>query len=315
MTYGTKLKIFGGVIGKSLIFGLSILFTGRIAQSSDVLDLLSMRFLVSTIFLLIFRVIGIIKVDFKDKNLKLLLLAAVLQPVIYYLAEATGIANSSTGVSGTMLSLISVAILIGERLILKYKFDAKTTLFVLIKVAGAIIISAAGVHSGSTSLLGIVFLLVTIVTDTLYVLYLKKLTLDFSPMEITYFTAILGAVVFNSANVIRHFYNNTITHYFDTLTVPENLIGLIYLGLGATIIAMSLTNYMMKHIKPSYMSAFGGLSTIITIAAGVIFNNEILGVYQIIGIVFLLTGAVGAAFVPQTNNVDSKQQIIETKEK
>ena len=302
MAYGKKLKILGAIIGKSLIFGLSILFTGKLARTSDVLDVLALRFLISAIFLLLFRQIGIIKVNYKNKNLKMLAFAAILEPLIYYSVETLGITYSSTTISGTILSLISAVIILGEFFILKYKFDIRTTGLVLLRIIGAIIISTAGVSSGTTTVIGIIFLLLTVFTDAAYVLFLKKLTADFAPIEIVFFTALIGAAVFNSANLARHIYNGSVVHYFDTLLIPENFAGLLYLGLGATIIAMFLTTYVMKHVKPSYMSAFGGLSTIITILSGVIVNKEIPDAYQIVGIILLLSGAVGASFLPESAN-------------
>ena len=50
------------------------------------------------------------------------------------------------------------------------------------------------------------------------------------------------------------------------------------------------------------MSVFGNLSTLITMIAGVIFLNESLSYYHIIGAVMIIAGIIGMNFMHKKNN-------------
>lgn len=85
MTNNTKKDLIIGslcAIGCEVLFGLSYLFTKEAGQTASALALLGWRFLVAALFLLILFVIGLIRVNFKGKSIKYVLLAAIFSPVL-----------------------------------------------------------------------------------------------------------------------------------------------------------------------------------------------------------------------------------------
>lgn len=104
MILKTKLMVYGAIIGKTVIFGVSILFTGMLTGNAGVIEVLALRFLVSMAFLLPFRLFGKVKINFKNKPIKYILTASLFEPILYYIAEALGIDNSTTSMSGIILA-------------------------------------------------------------------------------------------------------------------------------------------------------------------------------------------------------------------
>ena len=116
-------------------------------------------------------------------------------------------------------------------------------------------------------------------------------------MEITYFSCLLGMVVFNAVNIVRHLIKGDILEYFTPYLDLDNMIGFVFLAVISTIVATSMNNFSLSYMQVSTMSAFGGLSTIVTIAAGVLFAHEKLYTFHIIGLTLIIIRMVGVSVI------------------
>ncbi|MBQ7039805.1 MAG: EamA family transporter, partial [Clostridia bacterium] len=108
---------------------------------------------------------------------------------------------------------------------------------------------------------------------------------------------LLGMVAFNAVNVVRHLTMGSILTYFEPYFDLENMIGFLFLGVVSAVFATCLNSFALSKIKPSGMSAFGGISMLTTIAIGVIFNNEKLYLYHIIGLLLILVRMIGVSVI------------------
>ena len=107
----------------------------------------------------------------------------------------------------------------------------------------------------------------------------------------------LGALAFNSVNIIRHLIVGDILHYFDPFLNPDNFLGFFVLSIVSSIIAVMMNNFALSRIQISTMAAFGGLSTIVTIAIGMIFGSETLAFYHYVGLPFIFLRMVGVSAI------------------
>ena len=84
------------ILLKCVIYGSTIFFTSQLTENVDVLDLLSLRFLISFAVLWLMKMMRVFKInvgirDFFDKKsekrpfMKNILLAALFEPVLYML--------------------------------------------------------------------------------------------------------------------------------------------------------------------------------------------------------------------------------------
>jgi drug/metabolite transporter (DMT)-like permease len=215
--------------------------------------------------------------------------------------EAMGISMSTNIITGVILSLAPVSAVICETLILKERSTWLQKIFLGIGIVGvvyiAVMTNTAGSEDSKNSWWGILFLLLAVVSGSLFVTFSRKSSKHFNAMEVTYISAMLGAVAFNAVNVVRHLINGSILHYFDPFFNPENLLGFLVLGVVSTIIATGMNNFALGHMQISTMSAFSGLSTLVTIAVGVIFNHEPLYYFHWIGLVLIVTRMVGVSVI------------------
>ena len=293
---------------KYVIYGTSVFFISELESSTSVLDVLALRFLMSFVFLWLLKMTGIIKIkigvkDFFVKNdrtpfIKSLFLAAMFEPVLYMFFETMGISMTTNITTAVILSLMPIVSCIVEAVILKEKNSLLQKFFLGLGIVGVIYIAAkTDTGSGENSIIGIIFLLLTIISGALFLAFSRKSSSAFAPMEITYISAILGAVIFNAVNIVNHIIRGDILHYFDPYFNVDNLIGFIVLGIVSTVIATGMNNYCMSKMQVSTMAAFSGVSTVVTIIVGVIFGNEQLYYYHYIGLSLILIRMIGVSVI------------------
>lgn len=298
---------------KNVIYGLSVFFTGTLLETTDTLDVLALRFLLSFVVFEILKQTKILKINIgikdylgkteRSKFIKPLIFAALFEPVLYMAFETLGISMSTGVMTGVILSLMPISCVICESILLKEKTSVLEKIFLLIGIAGVMYISINTSSSdGKNSLLGIAFLLLAVVSGALYMVFSRKASGKFASMEITYFASFIGMIVFNAVNIVRHIIVGDIMNYFAPYMSAENMVGFLFLSVISTILATGMNNFSLSKIKVSTMSAFSGISTLVTIASGVLLNNEVLYTYHYIGISLIIIRMLGVCYLAYDKN-------------
>ena len=293
---------------KNAVYGTTVFFTAELTQSTDVLDVLALRFLMSAIVFWILKMTRVCKIgvgvkDFFRKGerrsaLKIVLLTALFEPVLYMFFETMGVSMSSNITAGVILSLSAVTSCIFEMIFLKESSTTMQKIFLGLGIFGAIYIAVnTDTSTGKDSLLGILFLILTVISGSLFSVFSRKSSRSFGAMEVTYVSCMLGAVVFNVVNVVRHLFVGDILHYFDPYFDWNNLVGFAFLAIHSTIVATGMNNFALGRMQSSTMAAFGGISTFVTIGVGMALGGETLETYHIIGLVFILARMIGVSYI------------------
>ena len=308
---------------KDVIYGLSVFFTGGLTESVDVMDVLALRFLMSFALFFLLKTFRVIKVNVhvgdlfkkgeKRAPMVSLILTAFFEPVLYMFFETVGIANSSDVMTAVVLSLLPITSCFVEMIVLKERSTLAQKLFLVLGIIGVIYISVKSSTSGGNddSIIGIVCLFLAVLSGALYLAYSRKSTRYFSSIEITYMYSALGALAFNAINVVRHLINGDILNYFDPYFSVENIIGFVFLGIISSMVATGMNTFALTRMQASTLSAFAGLSTLVTIAVGVIFNGESLYYYHYIGLSLIIIRMVGVSYI--SIKKDRKKQLAEGK--
>ncbi len=306
--------IYGFAVLKNIIYGSSIFFTSNLTDNADVLDVLALRFLMSFAVLLLLKVTKFVKIDislrdFSKKSARRslmisLFLTGLFEPVLYMAFETLGISMTTNITASVILSLMPIFCVICEFIFLRERIDWKKGLFLVIGMVGAILIAAYTKPdaNGKDSLLGIIFIFLAVLTGSLFVTFSRKTSAGFNAMEITYFSCLMGAVAFNGINIVRHIINGDLGAYFAPYMSLDNMIGFVFLAIISTIIATGMNNFALARMQVSTMSAFTGLSTLVSIIFGVIFRNEPLYWYHNIGIALIMIRVVGMICLTSGNN-------------
>ena len=306
--------IYGFAVFKNIIYGSSIYFTSRLTDNVDVLDVLALRFLMGFTVLLFLKVTHLVKIDLSLKDFSKksprrkimisLFLTGLFEPVLYMTFETLGISMTTNITASVILSLLPVFSVVFEFIFLKERIDWKKGLFLVIGMIGAILIAVCSKHdeNGKDTALGIMFVFLAVIFGSLFITFSRKSSQYFNAMEIAYFSCFMGAVFFNGINIVRHIANGTLSTYFAPFMNMDNMIGFVFLAIISTVVATGMNNFALARMQVSTMSAFSGLSTLVSIALGVIFNAEQLYWYHKIGIPLILIRVIGIIMLTAGNN-------------
>jgi len=309
---------------KYVIYGSSVFFTGALEESTSVVDILALRFLMSFVFMWLLKTVGVLKIKFgvrelmrggpRRTHLPTLFLAALFEPVLYMLFETLGISMSTDITCAVIISLAPITSCIAEALILKERNTTSERILLLAGIVGVVYIAAkTSTSGGEDSILGIIFLLLAIISGALFAVFSRKSSKAFSAMEITYASAILGTVIFNAVSITRHVIRGDILSYFDPYFDLHNIIGFVFLAILSTVLATGINNWCLARMQVSTMAAFSGVSTLVTILIGVIIRDEQLYYFHYIGLSLILVRMVGVSVISAKRN--KRQPLLEKDKK
>jgi drug/metabolite transporter (DMT)-like permease len=205
--------------------------------------------------------------------------------------------------TAVVLSLLPIASCIVETAILKETTTALQKILLGVGIVGVVyiaVMSSVGSSEGAgskDSLIGILCLFLAVVSGAMYLAFSRKSTRHFSSIEITYMYSALGALAFNAINVVRHLVAGDILHYFDPYFSVENIIGFVFLGIISSIGATGMNTFALSRMQASTLSAFAGLSTLVTVTVGVMFNGDKLFYYHYIGLSLIIIRMVGVSTI------------------
>lgn len=290
------LPVISGTIS-SVIFGLSFLFSKRALAVAKPFELLSFRFLTAFLIMSTLIVFKIIHINYKGKNIRSLLLLGLMQPIVYFIFETYGIKFSSSSQAGLMIALIPIVVSIMSAHFLHERPSVVQTLYIILSVGGVMfIVMMSGLSSENSSILGTILLLGAVLSASLFNIISRKLSLEFTPMELTYSMMALGTIFFNGVSILNHLITGDIKSYFSSLKNGSFLISMGYLGILSSIIAFFLINYTLSKIEASKSAVLANISTIVSILAGVIFLKETFQYYHMIGSFMILVGVWGTNY-------------------
>jgi drug/metabolite transporter (DMT)-like permease len=264
----------------------------------------------ATIIFVIMRLWGIVKIDLKGKNLRQLAVLTLMEPVIYFICETLGIKMTSSSEAAMIIALAPVFTAILGAMYLKEKPTAAQTGFILLSVGGVIFMTVAkGSVQVGGNVLGTIILLGSVVSAGVYNVTSRKISSEYSPVEITYVMMWVGAVVFNGISLIQHINEGTLHNYFLPLSNPKALLSIVYLGALSSIVAYFLLNYLLSKVEASRASVISNAATVISVIAGSIFRDEPVYWFNVIGGLMILCGVWGTNFYREKDIVQGAYEI------
>lgn len=277
-------------LGCETLYGLSYMFTKQATELASPLALLGWRFLVAVFIMSIFVVCGVIKVNFKGKNIRPLLLVSLFSPCIYFIAETIGISHTTSSESGVFLACIPVISLVASTLILKKRPTKLQIIGILITLVGVIITVLALGASSSLSVIGYAFLTGAVVSYALYCVFVDKAS-EYTGVEITYIMLVAGAILFIVLALGEAMLNGNIGELiFLPFKEGTFLTAILYQGIGCSVVAFFLSNVAIVKIGVNRTSSFIGVATVVSIITGAVILHETFTMYQIIGAIVIIIG-------------------------
>ena len=290
----------------AVIFGFSFMFSRLAMDVASPIVLLAFRFV--TAFVSMSLVIGanalvgklrgkpLFSFSLRGKNILPLLALGIVQPVLYFFFENYSILYTSSAVTGTIIAVIPVACILVDVLILRQKVRRRQVICALLCVGGVALIYAGG--ETVISLLGMVFLLLTLFTDVAYYTLSHKMGERFNAFEVTYVMFVVGMAVFVPAALIEGAGHMAET-FLPAIQSGGFWIAVVYLGTLSSVAAFSLLNFANARLSVSETSIFSNVTTAVSVLAGVLLLKEPFGIFQFIGVAIILVCVYTASVTPK----------------
>ena len=290
----------------AVIFGMSFMFSKLALEVAKPTVLLAFRFI--TAFVAMSLVIGVnalvgklrgrplFTFSLKGKPIGSLVLLGLIQPVLYFFCENYGILYTSSAVAGTIIAVVPIACILMDVLVLHEKVTRRQVVCAVLCIIGVAFIYMGG--ETRISVLGLVFLLMTVGCDDVYYTLSHKAAERFTPFEVTYVMFTVGMVFFIPSALIQG-----AGHMAETF-LPAMRSGsfwgaVVYLGLVSSVVAYFLLNFANAHLTVSETSLFSNVTTVVSVLAGVVLLREPFGIWQIIGVMVILVCVYAANTTPK----------------
>ncbi len=289
------LPYFLGLIA-SMIFGLSFIFVKSGLEQAEPFVILFYRFLFAFVIFTLLILLRVIKINLRGKSILPLILIGLITPVIDLGAETTALKYITTIESAIYLSLVPIIVMLLSVIFLKKEMSLKQNIFVVISVLGAIVSIPYSSNSFSGSTFGTLLILLGVLGCASYSIVARKLSVNYTPSEITYSMITVGFISFFILSLITKtdtMYNT----YIQVLSNKQFITSFLYLSMGCSIIAFFIYNYMYSQISAVSTSVFTNLVTVITVTSGVFILNEKISNIQILGALLIAVGVIGTNIV------------------
>jgi drug/metabolite transporter (DMT)-like permease len=291
-------------LAMATIFGLSFMFTKQALETLPAMLLLSCRFVLASLLLTLLWGMGLIKLSFKGKPFKQLLMLSFFQPIAYFIFETIGVKLTSSSEAGIMIALIPVVVTILAAIFLDEKPGRVQLVFILASVLGVAFISLmSGSSNSSSHFAGLFCLLGAVLAGSTYSILSRKLSNNYTPVEITFVMMWTGAAVFSIVAAASGIISGELHKYPAYMSTSGTLIPILYLGILSSVCAFFMLNYMLSKLPATNSVVFSNLTTVISIAAGVFVRHEAFHWYQLAGGIMIILGVWG------TNRYKPKQQL------
>ena len=232
---------------------------------------------------------------------------ALLEPGLYFYAEAEGVKRTLASTAAVLISTIPLFVLVLEALWLKVRILLAEVLLILVSLGGIYLLVAAGPGAGlGGTALGNGLILVSALGASVYTVLAKKILATVHPLTLTFYQSLFAAglyLPFAAADTLRH-----------TGPAPGRpaIAALLYLGVFCSFLAYALMNYSLSRMKASFAAAFANLVPVVGIALAYFALGERLVPVQLLGGAIVLTTMTALTLLAPTH-VEGEADDLATK--
>ena len=291
-------KAILAAVGVYTLWGFSFLASSVGQRVATPFVLLSYRFDIALLILLVPLVLGKAKLRLRGKNVKMLLLLGLFEPCIYFIGEQYGLRYTNTAFSGVMIAMIPIVTLIMAAVFLKDRPGKAQWLFSLLSIAGIVVITLAENSGGSVSFVGVLFLVLAVLTGAAYGVVSRGISDEFSVYERTFIMQLMGAVFYTVLAAIEH--RGDLGAIIRPLADFDFVLAALYLAVFASVVGYWLFNYAVANAPMANVISLCNLTTVVSVLTGVFVLGEPFSLLSAAAMVAVLIGIWGVQkFTPK----------------
>jgi len=292
---GNKLVIYTLFATTAILWGMSFLWTKVALAELEVVELLAVRWTLAAALFGVLIACKVVKVNFKGKSRKYLLIGAFVQPCLYALLETWGVDFTTSSVSSIFIAVIPLVVVILDALIFRAKVSKKTTFAIILAFSGVVVsVALAPDFAVGGRMIGYLCLILAVLAGGVYSIFANKVGQEYSPIEFTFTMAVMASVWFNALSLIQ---GNGFGAYAVTFSGGGIALAVIMLGVGCSFGAYLMYNYTLSRLPAELASCIQANSTTaIGVIAGIALGGDTWGWYTVLGLGMTIAGVVISSF-------------------
>jgi len=283
----------------AFLVGLSFLITKWVVPYAPPTLILAHRFTIAFLTYSFFLILTKQSIHLTLKKIASILPATFFYPLLFFSLQLYGLTKATSAEAGMIFAAVPIITVFIEVLLGK-RPSLIQIICAFISVSGVFLIISQNLTSSTNSIMGPVLLFLSAVSFVLYTIVLKRILVKVTIHELTIVLISIGFIIFNLMFFIPLAQSESIIAiYLKPFYQSGYSLGIIYLGLFASVLASLFSNYSLKYLSAPQFSVFTNLSTLISIAAGAIQLKENLYAYHFTGGALILFGVIGTNFANQ----------------
>lgn len=281
-------------IGYALITGFSFYFGKLALVFATPLVILAHRFTIAFLGLLLLWGLGILRPGLSFRALLPILPLALFYPLAFFGLQTFGLNLATSAEAGLLMAMIPVFTLLLSALCLKEKTSLGQKLAMTLSVSGVLLILAANGHRFQmVHTWGLLLLLLSSVSFASYTVLARRLCMRFSPLQLTFVMIPVSLIGYSLPMWLRAVSLKHGLLFWSPFTEPIYALSIVYLGFFSTLLTALMTSFVLSRISAVKMSVFGNVSTLISMFAGVLLLEEVLGPSHWLGALLIILGVAG----------------------
>lgn len=294
-----------GVIAM-VFWGLSFIWSTQVFEYLNPTTTIFFRLIISSVFLgtilLVSKSQSLRDTKFGDhkKNLKLFALAALFEPFLYFIFESYGLLNAAPVVSSAIIATIPLFTPIAAFFFLKERLTPWNIAGFIISFFGVIFMLLNKNLELTVSVKGVIFLFSAVIVAVAYSISLRKLTLLYKPLTITFVQNVIGMIYFIPMVFIME--KSTPSNIME---ISHYIVPLLSLGVFASSISYTLWAFAFSKLGAAKANIYSNLIPVFTAIFSCIIIGESLNIQKILGILLVIGGLILSQL--KFRNHDNKQ--------
>ena len=277
-----------GVVLTNILWGLSYVWSGVLLESMSAVSIMTVRTVIASVVLMLFVLFTRTSMKIHSRrDFWMLLVMSMFQPFLYFLCEMYSIKYTSPTFVSLMMCTIPILIPFELYITEKIKPNPRLKYGIAISVIGvAAVIMGGSEHSQliKTSL-GIVVTAGAVLCAFGFNIVTRRLTKRYSPITITSYQNVFGAMMFTML-----FFATDIHNFRNTVFTPEMVRSLVILGVFCSAIAFLMYINSVKHIGATVTTMINNISPVVTAIGAYFIYGERLTLIQMAGVIVTIFG-------------------------
>ncbi len=270
-----------------IFWGLSFIWSTQVFNYLNPTTTIFFRLIISTIFLgSLLLLFGMFE-KIEKKDLKLFALAALFEPFLYFIFESYGLLNALPVVSSAVIATIPLFTPIAAFFFLNERLTSWNIVGFIISFFGVIFMLLNKNLELTVSLKGVIFLFSAVIVAVAYSISLRKLTLLYKPLTITFVQNVIGMIYF----IPMFFVMERVTPS-DIMSIGNYIVPLLSLGVFASSVAYTLWAYAFSKLGAAKANIYSNLIPVFTAIFSCIIIGENISIQKILGILLVIGGLI-----------------------